>query len=48
MGKPFWCLLGRHKWRRRWSEDGQHYYKCERCGKEDDPASGIRGMGSPG
>jgi hypothetical protein len=39
MERSLWCRLGRHRWKKVWNEEGQHYMKCERCGKEDDVAS---------
>jgi hypothetical protein len=45
MAKPWMCRLGLHKWRPEWSEDGKKYRHCDRCGRDDDPGSGIRAAG---
>jgi hypothetical protein len=48
MAKPWKCRIGLHKWRTAWSEDGQKYRHCDRCGHDNDPGSGPRaapGMG---
>jgi hypothetical protein len=46
MAKPWTCRLGFHQWRPETSEDGQRYLHCARCGRDDDPASRIHGLGS--
>jgi hypothetical protein len=47
MAKPWSCLFGLHQWRAEWSEDGQQYRHCDRCGRDDDPDSRIRALGRP-
>ncbi|BBH64178.1 hypothetical protein ACTI_08630 [Actinoplanes sp. OR16] len=37
MKKPLACRLGRHKWERRSTSDGNRYTQCSRCGKDDNP-----------
>jgi len=44
MAKRLMCRLGLHLWQAEWNEAGQHYRRCARCGRDDDPVSRIRGM----
>ncbi|WP_158510499.1 hypothetical protein [Actinoplanes friuliensis] len=48
MAKPWRCRLGRHKWVRRSTEDGQLFQQCSQCGKDNDqnklPPSSALGM----
>ena len=45
MARPWQCRLGLHRWQRVVNDAGQAYRHCERCGRDDDPKSGIRAVG---
>jgi hypothetical protein len=45
MAKPWTCRLGFHAWQPAWSEDGQAYRHCTRCGRDDDPGARVHGLG---
>ncbi len=34
--KPLLCRLHRHRWERRFNEDGQAFFLCDRCGSSKD------------
>jgi hypothetical protein len=44
MSKPWVCRLGWHRWKPAWNEAGQKYRHCDKCGADDDTASGIRAI----
>jgi hypothetical protein len=43
MAKRLKCLLGRHTWKRKMTDDNQPYRACVHCGTED-----VRGEGRQG
>jgi hypothetical protein len=44
MAKPWVCRLGWHRWKPAWNEEGLKYRHCDKCGADDDTASGIRSI----
>lgn len=49
-GKPLMCWLGLHHWTQQWTDDGQDFDRCSRCGKDrsDDETYGHSGGGFGG
>ena len=35
MAKPLRCMVGWHKWVKRYTDDHVRYLQCQRCGTED-------------
>jgi hypothetical protein len=35
MAKPWMCRLGMHRWEPAWTDTGQKYRHCKRCGGDD-------------